>query len=112
MGDVYLAEHVKMHRQVALKVLPSALVDSPFHSQRFYQEFARDGRPLASEHRAGVRRRSRQVTGDHFMAMEYIEGQDCCTSSCSKAGCDRIRAADYSSPGQPWASTTRTIAPA
>ena len=38
MGEVYLAEDTKLHREVALKILSSELADNPERRSRFERE--------------------------------------------------------------------------
>ena len=38
MGDVYLAEDARLHRRIALKVLPPELAESPERMERFERE--------------------------------------------------------------------------
>jgi tRNA A-37 threonylcarbamoyl transferase component Bud32 len=74
MGQVYKAQHKKMKRVVALKVLPSAATKSREAVRRFQREVeaaAKLAHPnivtaydAAEEH------------GVHFLVMEYVEGQD------------------------------------
>src|SRR5262249_48276731 len=72
MGAVYLAEHLFMGRQVALKVVSTALMDSPAALERFRQE-VRAAAQLS--HRNIVTAfDAEQVGGLHFLVMEYIEG--------------------------------------
>ncbi len=72
MGVVYLAWQSSLHREVALKVLPSHLTLSPSQVDRFRREASAAGRlqhpgivPVfaVGEHE-----------GTHFFAMEYVEG--------------------------------------
>lgn len=76
MGDVYLAEHVQMQRRVAVKVLPPALVESPTHLQRFYQE---SRATAALDHPNIVKAYDIDHDGPtslHYIVMEYVEGVD------------------------------------
>ena len=73
MGDVYLAEDVKLRREVALKVLPDAMSADPQRRSRFLQE----------AHAASVLNHPNVSTiyeigeaGDTvYIAMEYIQGK-------------------------------------
>lgn len=73
MGDVYLAEDLKLRRMVAMKVLPADVVADPQRRTRFLQE----------AHAASVLSHPNVCTihevgedGDNvFIIMEYIEGQ-------------------------------------
>jgi serine/threonine protein kinase len=74
MGQVYLAEHRVMERQVALKVIRRALTDEPAAVARFQQEVKAAARlthpnivtAFDAEH----------VEDLHFLVMEYVDGTD------------------------------------
>src|SRR5215467_1356971 len=72
MGDVYLAEDMRLHRKVALKVLPTDLASHRDRMSRFEQEAmaaASLNHPnIATIHEIG------ESDGVHFIAMEYVEG--------------------------------------
>lgn len=74
MGQVYKAQHRRMKRIVALKVLPPHAVGSPKAVQRFYQEVevaAKVTHPnIVTAYDAG------EARGLHFLVMEYVEGKD------------------------------------
>ncbi|MCY2991564.1 MAG: serine/threonine-protein kinase, partial [Planctomycetota bacterium] len=74
MGEVFKALHRRMDRVVALKMLPPKAMSSPNAARRFQREVEAAARLLhpnivtafdAKEHH-----------GLHFLAMEYVEGQD------------------------------------
>jgi serine/threonine-protein kinase len=73
MGQVYLAEHIHLHRRVALKVLPAKLAADKSGVERFYRE----ARAVAAlDHPNVVRAYDVAFAGNaHFLVMEYIEGQ-------------------------------------
>src|SRR5262245_6319733 len=72
MGDVYLAEDIRLHRKVALKVLPADLASHRDRMSRFEQEAmaaASLNHPnIATIHEIG------ESDGVHFIAMEFIDG--------------------------------------
>ncbi|NUQ64317.1 MAG: serine/threonine protein kinase [Pirellulales bacterium] len=74
MGKVLKAQHRRMERIVALKVLTSKLVDSPDALRRFHREVkaaARLEHPnIVTAHDAG------DVCGTHFLVMQYVRGTD------------------------------------
>jgi serine/threonine protein kinase len=74
MSTVFLAEHVTLHRKVALKVLPGRLAADPATLERFYRE----GRVVAAlDHPNLVRAYDIGHDDDvHFLVMEYVEGRD------------------------------------
>ena len=75
MSHVYLAEHVLMKRQVAIKVLPKNRVNDSSYLDRFHRE----AQATASlDHRNIVRAYDVDHDGkdNHYIVMEYVEGQD------------------------------------
>ena len=75
MGQVYKAQHRRMKRVVALKVLPPGVVNtSPKSLERFYQEVevaAKLTHPnIVTAYDAG------EAHGLHFLVMEYVDGMD------------------------------------
>ena len=73
MGDVYLAEDTRLHRRVAVKVLPPATAAEPEHLERF----AREAKTLAGlNHPNIVTIYSVEEEGDErLLVMELIEGR-------------------------------------
>src|SRR5215813_9547338 len=72
MGEVYLAEDSKLRRRVALKILPAELASSRDRMRRFNQE-ATAAAALNHPNIAHVYEID-EVEGQHFIAMEFIEG--------------------------------------
>jgi len=83
MGQVFKAQHRRMKRMVALKVLPPHAMNSPSSVQRFYKEVelaAKLVHPnIVTAFDAG------ESHGLHYMVMEYVEGQDL-SSIIAKSG--------------------------
>ena len=74
MSAVFLAEHKHMRQRRAVKVLPQARVNDSSYLGRFYRE-ARAA--AAVEHPNIVRAYDVDNDGDnHFLVMEFVEGQD------------------------------------
>ena len=73
MGEVYLAEDTRLHRKVALKVLPADLASNRDRMRRFEQEAtaaaALNHPNIATIHEIG------ESAGIHFISMEFIDGQ-------------------------------------
>jgi serine/threonine-protein kinase len=74
MGAVYKAVHVDLDRQVALKVLPPDLASNPDMIARFR---------LEAQHAAKMRHENivtlyefGESKGTHYLAMEFVEGQN------------------------------------
>jgi len=74
MGQVFKAEHRRMHRIVAVKVLPTSMMKNAATVARFQREVqaaARINHPnIVTAFDAG------QDGGVHFLVMEYVEGSD------------------------------------
>src|SRR5262252_2116942 len=72
MGEVYLAEDTRLHRRVALKILPVGLAANKDRMRRFEQE-AQAAAALNHPNIAHIYEigESEQV---HFIAMEFIDG--------------------------------------
>src|ERR1044071_7579995 len=73
MGEVYLAEDSKLGRRVALKALPSDVAANQDRMRRFTQE-AKAAAALNHPNIAHVYEID-EVEGQHFIAMEFIDGQ-------------------------------------
>src|SRR5437867_3780431 len=73
MGEVYLAEDTRLHRKVALKVLPPEVAFNQDRMRRFNQE-AQAAAALNHPHIAHIYEIG-ESEGVHFIAMEYIDGE-------------------------------------
>ncbi len=73
MGEVFLAEDTKLHRNVALKVLLPGVAEDPDRMARFVQE-ARLASALSHPNAAHIYEIG-EAEGQHYLAMEYIEGE-------------------------------------
>lgn len=77
MSSVYLAEHVLMRRQCAIKVLPIKRVEDTSYLARFHRE----ARAVASLDHPNIVRAydiDHETEGDkdiHFLVMEYVDGE-------------------------------------
>ncbi len=73
MGEVYLAEDQRLHRKVALKVLPADLASHRDRMRRFEQEAtaaaALNHQNIAHIYEIG------EAEGVNYIAMEFIDGQ-------------------------------------
>jgi eukaryotic-like serine/threonine-protein kinase len=73
MGEVYLAADTRLHRKVALKILPADLASDRNRMHRFNQE-AMAAAALNHPHIAHIYEIG-EADGVHFIAMEYIDGE-------------------------------------
>src|SRR6187455_2015995 len=73
MGLVYRAHDSRLHRQVAVKILPSALTSDPGRKQRFLQE-ARAAARISHPAVAQIYDADEQE-GVTFIVMELVEGK-------------------------------------
>ena len=73
MGVVYLAEDVRLHRKVAVKVLPPQFTDDPDRVHRFEQE-ARAASALNHPNIVTIYDIG-QADADRFIAMEFVAGR-------------------------------------
>jgi serine/threonine-protein kinase len=73
MGKVYLAEHVKMNRQCAVKVMNSALVNDAESAQRFAREASNAAR-IIHPNVAAVFDYG-ESDGVVYLVMEYVDGE-------------------------------------
>jgi eukaryotic-like serine/threonine-protein kinase len=73
MGEVYLAEDMRLGRQVALKFLPASYQYDPDRRARFLKE-ARAASALRSPYIAAIYDIGEQ-DGQMFLVMEYVEGE-------------------------------------
>jgi serine/threonine protein kinase len=73
MGRVYLAEHVKMKRYSAVKVLHPTWASDPDALGRFHREASNTGR-ISHPHVASTHDFGETEDGYVYLAMEYIEG--------------------------------------
>ena len=74
MGVIYRAVDERLHREVALKVLPSELVEDPLRRSRFLRE-ARSTAAIAHPNIATIFEVD-EADGQIFIAMELIEGEN------------------------------------
>src|ERR1044071_9591497 len=73
MGEVYLAEDLRLGRRVALKFLPASYQYDPDRRARFLKE-ARAASALRSPYIAAIYDIGEQ-DGQMFLVMEYVEGE-------------------------------------
>src|SRR5438477_28251 len=73
MGEVYLAEDTRLHRKVALKMLPADLASNQDRMRRFEQE-AMAAAALSHPNIAHIYEVG-EADGIHFIAMEYVDGE-------------------------------------
>ncbi len=83
MGAVYKAQHIKLRREVALKVLAKDRLGNRRAIARFEREMAAVG---AMDHPNVVRAHdAREIKGTRILVMEYVKGLDL-TELCQRSG--------------------------
>jgi eukaryotic-like serine/threonine-protein kinase len=73
MGRVYLARHVRLPQNVAIKVLHHGMVRDPTVVARFRRE-AINASQIENEHVARVFDHGETGDGLFYIVMEYVEG--------------------------------------
>jgi streptogramin lyase len=91
MGAVYLAEHLRLGRRVALKLLATELADN----EKFRDRFLRESKLAASIDHPNIVPvyDADEVDGVLFLAMRYVEGTDLRGLIVSEGRLDPIRTA-------------------
>lgn len=74
MGEVYLAQHPRLPRQDALKIMPAALTGDAQYRERFNRE-ADIAALLWHPHIVGLHDRG-EYDGQLWIAMDYVDGTD------------------------------------
>ena len=74
MGEVYLAQHPRLPRQDALKILPAAMSADPEFRARFNRE-AEMAAALYHPHIVGIHDRG-EFNGQLWISMDFIDGPD------------------------------------
>jgi serine/threonine-protein kinase len=97
MSTVYLAEHIRMKRRCAIKVLPAIKVKDTSYLGRFLREAEA---VAALDHPNIVRaydvdQEQEAGTEIHFLAMEYVEGKDLEKLLSEKESFTPVQAAEY-----------------
>ena len=93
MSSVYLAEHMLMKRQVAIKVLPPSKVEDTSYLERFNLEAQA---AAALDDPNIVRAYDTDSDGKtHYLVMEYVDGSDLQSLVRDRGPIDYHRAVDY-----------------
>jgi len=79
MGTVYVAEHITIHRRLAIKVLSPDLGNTPDIARRFLRE-AQAASMIQHEHIVDIIDFGYTDQGQAFLAMELLEGEDLATT--------------------------------
>jgi serine/threonine protein kinase len=74
MGQVFKAEHRRMRRLVAVKLLPTSAMESPDAVRRFYREV--QAAAQLSHPNIVTAYDASEFEGVHYLAMEYVDGRD------------------------------------
>lgn len=93
MGQVFLAEHQRMKRRVALKVLPGKMSRDKQAVERFHREVQAAAR--LSHPNIVTAYDADETRGVHFLVMEYVAGADLASLIRQQGPCSPARAIDY-----------------
>ena len=74
MGTVWVAENLRVHRQVAIKVLTRSAIDAAGDALLRFEREAQAAGKIGSDHIVEVLDLGTTAEGDRFMVMEYLEG--------------------------------------
>jgi eukaryotic-like serine/threonine-protein kinase len=92
-GTVYLCEHVKVRRKVAVKVLPTVRASNPAAVGRFHREARAAG---VLNHPNLVKCHDIDQDGElHYLVMEYVDGASLHEVVARTGPMDPVRAAQY-----------------
>jgi serine/threonine protein kinase len=93
MGEVYLAEHIRMKRKVAVKVMRAWLTKDPAAIGRFHRE-AENASQITHPNVAGVYDFGETPDGLVYLAMEFVEGEPLTAVLDREKILNHIRASD------------------
>jgi serine/threonine-protein kinase len=96
MGEVYLAEHVRMKRKVAVKVMRAWLTSDPAAIGRFHRE-AENASQISHPNVAQVYDFGEAAQGIVYLAMEYVTGESLRLVLEREGTLNPVRAADIAS---------------
>ena len=106
MGEVWKAEHLRLPKPVAIKVLLKAMSDQGELVKRFMRE-AEIGSKLAHPHIVHVFDFNELEDGRKYIAMDYLDGQP--LQSRLEQGRSRKRKSSPSSSRPGWVCGSRTM---
>ncbi len=93
MGEVYLAEHVRMKRKVAVKVMRKWLTSDPASIGRFHRE-AENASQISHPNVAAVYDFGETSDGLVYLAMEFVAGESLTQVLEREGAINQIRASD------------------
>jgi eukaryotic-like serine/threonine-protein kinase len=93
MGEVYLAEHIRMKRKVAVKVMRAWLTKDPAAIGRFHRE-AENASQITHANVAAVYDFGETPEGLVYLAMEFVEGESLTGVLAREPVLNHIRASD------------------
>src|SRR5437773_1634415 len=93
MGQVYLAEHVKMGRRSAIKVMNPSMVHDPEAVARFNREASNASR-ISDSHVCAIYDFGETEDGLIYLAMEFVEGEPLTQLLAREGALPVARAAD------------------
>jgi serine/threonine-protein kinase len=93
MGEVYLAEHVRIKRKVALKLMRPWMIGDPVAVGRFHRE-AENASQISHQHVAQVYDFGESADGLVYLAMEFVDGEPLSTILDREGRLHVVRAVD------------------
>ncbi len=93
MGQVFKAEHRRMDRIVAIKMLPAAMTEDATASARFEREVKAAAKLFHPNIVPALD--ADQANGVHFLVMEYVEGRDLSALVKKDGPCPVAKAVNY-----------------
>jgi serine/threonine-protein kinase len=93
MGHVFLAEHIRMKRKSAVKVMRPNMLSDPIAVSRFHRE-AENASQISHPNVAAIYDFGETPTGLIFLAMEYVPGEPMSATLAREHALHAIRAAD------------------
>ena len=106
MGQVLKAEHRRMKRMVALKVMATKAMSDPDAVRRFQREVEAAARLIHPNIVTAFD--ANEADGVHFLVMEFVDGQDLSALIATKGRCPSTRPSTTScKPPAGWPSPTQ-----
>jgi tRNA A-37 threonylcarbamoyl transferase component Bud32 len=93
MGEVYAAQHIHIHKKVAVKLLHPEINTNPEALERFRRE-ANSASSIGHDNIVGIDDFGQMDDGRVYLCMEFLEGQSLADAMQIPGGLDPVRALD------------------